>query len=128
MNFIKMLFNILKIKPIFGDFVIGYRVSMLFDADLSIVRNRLWVHIWCQFDILKYCTALAGWIEVWRFAWQNEQHNVRQEAVHVRQYTELRSTESQKKNHMAAPSRVLNDKLDKFDPLVSAEMIFLGVR
>ena len=39
-NFIKMLFNILKIKSIFGDFVIRYRFSMLFDACLSILRNR----------------------------------------------------------------------------------------
>ena len=56
-NFIKMLFNILKIKPIFGDFVIWY--FMLFDAGLSIVCNRFWVHIWCWFDILKYRAALV---------------------------------------------------------------------
>ena len=35
-----MLFKILRIKPIFGDFVIGYQFSMLFDAGLSIVGNR----------------------------------------------------------------------------------------
>ena len=62
-NFIKMLFNILKIKPIFGDFVIQYRFSMLFDAGLSIVRNRFWVHIRCRFDILKYRAAL---LETWQ--------------------------------------------------------------
>ena len=50
-----MLFNILKIKPIF---VIRYQFSMLFDAGLSIVRNRFWVHIQCRFDILKYRAAL----------------------------------------------------------------------
>ena len=54
-----MLFNILRIKPIFGDFVIGYRFSMLFDAGLSIVRNRFWVHIRCRLDILKYRAALV---------------------------------------------------------------------
>ena len=59
-----MLFNILKIKPIFGDFVIRYRFSMLFDAGLSIVRNRFWVHIRCRFDILKYCAALL--VRLWQ--------------------------------------------------------------
>ena len=39
-NSIKMLFNILKSKTSFGDFVIRYRFSMLFNAGLSIVRNR----------------------------------------------------------------------------------------
>ena len=53
-----MLFNILKIKPIFGDFVIRYRFSMLFHAGLSIVRYWFWVHIRCKFDILKYHAAL----------------------------------------------------------------------
>ena len=57
-NFIKMLFNILQIKPIFGDFVIQYRFLMLSDAGLSIFRNPFWVHIQCRFDILKYCAAL----------------------------------------------------------------------
>ena len=53
-----MLFNILKIKPIFGDFVIRYRFLMLFVPGLSIVRNRFWVHIRWRFDILKYRAAL----------------------------------------------------------------------
>ena len=60
-SFIKMLFNILKIKPIFGDFVIRYRFLMLFDAGLSIVRYRFWVHIRCRFDILKCRAALTHW-------------------------------------------------------------------
>ena len=38
-NFIKMLSNILKIKLIFGDFVIQCRLSMSFDAGLSIARE-----------------------------------------------------------------------------------------
>ena len=54
-----MLFNILKIRPIFSDYVIRYRFSMLFDAGSSIFRNRFWVHIRCQFDILKYRAALV---------------------------------------------------------------------
>ena len=57
-NFIKMLLNILQIKPIFGDFVIWCRFSMLFDSGLSIVRSWLWVYIRCRFDILKYRAAL----------------------------------------------------------------------
>ena len=47
LNLFKMLFNIAKIKPIFGDFAIRYRFSMSFDAGLSIVRNRFCVHIRC---------------------------------------------------------------------------------
>ena len=58
-NFIKMLFNIFIIKPIFGDFVIQYWFSKLFDAGLSIVCNRFWVHIRCRFGILKYYAALV---------------------------------------------------------------------
>ena len=54
-----MLFSILKIKPIFGDFVIQYRFSMLFDAGFSLVRHQFWVHIRFPFDILKYCAALS---------------------------------------------------------------------
>ena len=65
-NFIKMLFNILKIIPIFGDFVIRYRFSMLFDAGSSTFLNRFWIHIWCRFDILKYCAALDMWNGKWR--------------------------------------------------------------
>ena len=51
--------NFIKIKPIFGNFVIRYRFLMLFDAGLSFVRNQFWVHIWCLFDILKYRAALS---------------------------------------------------------------------
>ena len=58
-NFIKMLFNILNIKPSFGDFVIWYRFLMLFDAGLSIVRYRFWAHIRCRFNMLKYHAALV---------------------------------------------------------------------
>ena len=54
-----MLFNILKIKPIFGGFVIRYRFSTLFNTGLSIFRNRFWVHIQCRFDVLKYRAALV---------------------------------------------------------------------
>ena len=52
-HFIKISSNILKIEPIFGDFVIRYRFLMLFDAGLSIVLNWFWVHNRCRFDILK---------------------------------------------------------------------------
>ena len=52
-NFIKLLDNILKIKPIFGYSVIRYRFLMLFHSSISIFRNRFWVHIRCRFDILK---------------------------------------------------------------------------
>ena len=52
-----MLFNILKTKPIFGDFVIWYRFEMLFDAGLSI--------FWCRFDILDFCAALIWIIVQW---------------------------------------------------------------
>ena len=38
-NFTKMLFNILKIIPIFGNFVIQYRFSMLFDVGLRSYSN-----------------------------------------------------------------------------------------
>ena len=55
-----MLFDILKFKLIFGDFIIRYRFSMIFDAGLSIFRNRFWVHIRCQFDLLKYRAALLS--------------------------------------------------------------------
>ena len=58
-NFIKMLFNILKIKPIFGDFVNRYRILKLFDAGLSIFSNRFWVHIRCWLDVLNYRAALV---------------------------------------------------------------------
>ena len=51
-NVIKLLFNILKIWPNFGDFVIRYRFSMSAD-----VGNWFWVHIRCQFGILKYGAA-----------------------------------------------------------------------
>ena len=57
-NSIKMLFNILKIKPIFGDFITQYRFSVLIDAGSSIARIRFWVHIRCWFNVLKYRAAL----------------------------------------------------------------------
>ena len=57
-NFIKILYNILKIKPICGDFVIRHWFPMLLDAGLSFVRNWFWVQNRCWFDILKYCAAL----------------------------------------------------------------------
>ena len=34
-NFLKMLFSILKIKPIFGDFIIRYRFTMLLNSHRS---------------------------------------------------------------------------------------------
>ena len=61
-NSIKILFNISRIQPIFGDFVIRYRFSMLFDAGLSISHNWFWVHIRCEFDILKY--RAAYWYDI----------------------------------------------------------------
>ena len=78
-----MLFNILKIKLIFGDFVIQCWLSMSFDAGLSIARNWFWVHIWRRFDILKCCAALMH-----GFAWCNHRlyytymHNITCDIMH----------------------------------------------
>ena len=82
-NFIKMLSNILKIKLIFGDFVIQCRLSMSFNAGLSITRNWFWVHIWRRFNILKCCAALMHGL-----AWYNHRlyytymHNITCDIMH----------------------------------------------
>ena len=55
-----MLFNILKIEPIFGNFVIQDRFSMLFNAGLSIFRNRSWVYMRFRFDIGNLPASLSS--------------------------------------------------------------------
>ena len=57
-KFPQNVLHYLKNKPTFGDLVIWYRFSMLFNAGLSIAPNRFWVQFWCRFDILKYRAAL----------------------------------------------------------------------